>query len=156
MTSDLLSDFTRNNVDWLRRTSAHHASLSSEEWFQLAIVCEVLADLANKYRDVVHAVVVRGVEAVTLKDRLQRSLAFLRDSIQAMTELQQVGDRDSPNVWAALDRIGNAKAESETVHADLAALLALAAAEPPPVPEEILAAAEAGPFIRLDEFRKRR
>jgi hypothetical protein len=156
LTTDLLSDFTHNSVDWLRRTTARHASLSSEEWYQLAIVCEVFADLAKKYRDLVHAVLDRGIEGDTLKVRLKPSMAFLGDAVEAMTELQQVGERAVLNVRAALDRIRNANTDTEAVHADLASLLALAEAEPPPVPEDILAAAEAGPFIRLDEFRKRR
>ncbi|MHB1421603.1 MAG: hypothetical protein ACYC3I_00120 [Gemmataceae bacterium] len=155
VTTDLLSDFTRNNVDWLRRTTARRPSLSSEEWAELAIVCEILADLAKKHRALVHTAVDRGIEAGTLKGRLEWRLTFLSDNIQAMTELQQLG-ADSANVRAALERIRNAKAEIEAVHADLAALLTLAEADPPPVPEDILAAAEAGPFIRLDEFRKRR
>lgn len=154
--TDLLSDFTRNNVDWLRRTTARHGSWSMEEWFQLAIVCEVLVNLAKKYRDLVHTAVGRGIETCALKARLEWNLAFLHDNIQTMSELQQAGERASPNVGAAVERIRNTKEESEAIHADLTALLALAKVEPPLVPEEVLAAAEEGPFVRLNEFRKRR
>lgn len=151
LTIDLLSDFSQNNVDWLRRNTARHHSLSSEEGSQLAIVCEVLADLAKKQRDQLHIVLDRGIESGALKVRLQH-MAFIREAVQAMTELQQ---RAASNDWAALDCIRNARSETETVHAELVSLLTLAEAEPPPVQEDILAAAEAGPFIRLDEFRKR-
>jgi hypothetical protein len=119
-------------------------------------VCEFLADLAKKYRDLVHSTLDRGIEASVLQDRLQQSTAFLADAVQTMAELQQGGTRASINVRAALDRIRNANAETEAVHADLASLLALAKVKPPLVPEDILAAAEAGSFIRLDEFRKSR
>jgi hypothetical protein len=156
LTTDLLSDFAQNNVNWLRRATARHASLSSEDWSQLAIVCELLADLAKKHRDLVRTVLYRGIESSTLKVRLERSLAFLSDDIQAMSELQQMGERISPNVRAVVDRICNASAETKAVYKELASLLALAEVEPPPVPEGILATAEAGAFIRLDEFRKRR
>lgn len=157
LTINLLSEFTRNNIDWLRQTaSARRASLSPEEWSELAIVCEFIADLAKKYRDLIHTTLDRGIEAGTLRVRLQQSTAFFADAVQAMTELQQLSERASPNIHAALDRIQNANAETEAIHVDLASLLALAKAEPPPVPEDILAAAEAGPFIRLDEFRKSR
>jgi hypothetical protein len=119
-------------------------------------VCEVLAGLAKKRRDEVHIVLDRGIESGALKVRLEQSLSFIDDSIQAMTEHQQAGERASSVDGAVLERIRNANAETEAVQADLASLLALAEAEPPPVQEDILAAAEAGPFIRLDEFRKRR
>jgi hypothetical protein len=157
VTINLLSEFTRNNVDWLRQTAtARRASLSPEEWSELAIVCEFIADLAKKYRDLIHATLERGIEAGTLQVRLHQSTAFLADAVQTMAELQQGGTRVSPNVRAALDRIRKAHAETEAIHADLASLLVLAKVEPPPVPEDILAAAEAGTFIRLDDFRKSR
>lgn len=156
LTTDLLSDFTQANVDWLRRTTARHTQLSPDELSQLAIVCEILARLAADFRQLVDVVLKRGIEAGTLKVRLERSRASLGDAVGAMSELLQAGGRLSSDVRADLERIRKAHAEMETVHADLASLLALLEAEPPPVAEEILAAAEAGPFIRLDEFRKRR
>lgn len=156
MTTDLLSDFAQKNVDWLRQTTARRVSLSPEDWPQLVIVCEILGSLAKKQRDLVHAVLDRGIESHSLKVRLERSLAFLSDDIQAMSELQQMGEKVSADIGAVLDRIRNAKAETKAVHDDLTALLALVAAEPPPVPEDILTAAEAGSFVRLDEFKKRR
>lgn len=155
LATDLLSDFTRNNVEWLRRATARPASLSSEEWSQLAIVCEFIARLATSYRELVHACLERGIEAGTLKARLERSMAALGDTLRTFAELQQVGEGSGPDVRKALARIRNAAVEAEAVHADLAPLVALANAEPPPVPEAILAAAAAGPFVRLDEFRKR-
>lgn len=155
LTIDLLSDFTQNNVDWLRRTTARHRSLTSEEWPQLAIVCEFLADLAKKQRDRLRIVLDSGIESGALKVRLQH-MAFISDAVQVMTEVQKVGESAASTDSVALDRIRNANAEMEAVHSDLVSLLALLEVEPPPVQEDILAAAEKGPFIRLDEFRKRR
>jgi hypothetical protein len=154
--TDLLSDFTKINVDRLRQINARLPFLSSEAWSQLAIVCEFLARLATAYRDGVYAVLNRGIEAHTLKVPLKQSMAFIDDAVEAMSELQQpVSERFPADVPIHLDRIRNANAETKAVHADLASLLTLAEVEPPPVSEDILAAAEAGPFIRLDEFRKR-
>lgn len=156
-TTDLLSDFAQNNVDWLRRTTTkRRASLSVEEWSQFAIVCEFLAGLAVKYRDLVHTLLERGIESATLKERLESSTTFIDDAVQVMSDLQRTSESVSPDLQADLNRIRNASAVTEGVLADLVSLLALTEAEPQPVSEDVLTAAEAGTFIGLNEFRKRR
>ena len=157
VTADLLSDFARYNVDWLRSTTAaRHAPLTEEEWSQLAIVCELFASISAKYRDYIHTFLDRGIEARALRARLEPTLNYLGDAVRAMAELEGEGESDSDEVRSFLERIRKAKAETESVKEFLDSLLTFAHTEPPPVPEELLAAAEAEPFLRLDEFRKRK
>jgi hypothetical protein len=157
LAADLLSDFARYNVDWLRRTTAsRHAPLTEEEWSQLAIVCELFASISAKYRDYVHTFLERGMEARALRARLEPTLNFLGDAVRAMAELEEGGESASDKVRSFLERIRKAIAETESVKEFLDSLLTLAHIEPPPVPEDLLTAAEVGAFVRLDEFRKQK
>lgn len=153
---DLLTDFTRYNADWLRRITVNGLAVSAEEWSNLAYICEFLSRVNSRFRDYIRSDLNRGVEASKLQGRLEQNLAAVDDSILTMERLEKGAENASRDIQDAGSRIRSAKVEAKAVQAELASILALVKTEPPPVPEDILAAAEAGTFIRLDEFSQRR
>src|SRR5947209_3002946 len=92
MTTDLLSDVTRTNVDFLRRATSPLASLSPEDLQPLSLVCELLARAATVYCERVRARLGRGVEA----GKLRASMTLLDASIQAIDDFIQTLPQQPP------------------------------------------------------------
>jgi len=148
MTTELLPEMTRANVDWLREAIARGA-LREQNRGELAHICGVIAGLFESNLARLDEDLRRGVESGRLLLLAERVLAAADKALDIFDLIAQQADGTMPALVDLASRV-------RVVRERYAEVAALSRVEPPPVPEEVLAAAEAGPFIRLDELRRRR
>jgi hypothetical protein len=147
MATELLPEMTRANVDWLRE-AIRQGALREQDRGDLAHICGIIvglfeSNLARLDEDLRH-----GVEPGRLLPLAERVLSAADNALQAFDLIGQQAD-------GPLSALADLSSRVRAVRERYAEVAALSRVEPPPVPEEVLAAAEAGPFIRLDELRKR-
>jgi hypothetical protein len=93
-----------------------------------------------------------GAEAGQLLNRAAASIVVAQMALDTLSRLRAL-----PGASVIFSEVDEGIAVANQVRGKMTAVVAVAGApEPPPVPEDILTAAEAGPFTRLDDLRQRR
>jgi hypothetical protein len=155
MTTELLPEFTRASVSWLRQALGERKNgISQEEGRQFALLCGSIARQVSDLLLLIQDRLRGGVESRALLQELRNGIAVADEALREFGELR--GRVSGTESAATLSLIERTLRDVEAVRTELLSIARWADSPPPPIDLDKLAAADAGPFVRLEEPRGRR
>jgi hypothetical protein len=150
MTTELLSDYARHNVGWLREALAKRPDdLSRDEGETFAYLCSSIAGLFADLQERVQEHLAVGMESRSLLGLANALQPLAQEGIQQFAAARQRATA-IPELKAVLASLDAAIAGMERVRAFFASLVKQIRTSGPPVDLDKLRVLEAGPFIRLE------
>jgi hypothetical protein len=150
MTTEILSDYARHNVGWLREALAKRLDgFSRDEGEAFAYLCSRIAGLFAELQEQIQGRLAVGMESRPL---LALANAFHPLAPEAIGQFAAIRERVAavPELKAVLPLLDVAIAGMERVRAFFASLVTQIRTSGPPVDLDKLRVLEAGPFIRLE------
>jgi hypothetical protein len=152
MASTLLPELIRANTDWLQRRVGRMNGVSVAAQEDLEPVCFLLAEALELLWRTTQVDLRKGMSGDRLRERCRERLSVADEVITFITSLAGLpGVPESATV-----AFSEAVQKATVVREDFQKLLDWATAPPPSISRERLEAAEAGPFVRLENRETRR
>jgi hypothetical protein len=149
MTTDLLPNLAKTNVDWLGESVERQSHQQPASWRDFGAACRIIAHLFTVLLESVQEQLRTGAESRALLNTARASAHVAELALERLGKLQ--GLQGASVISADIDK---GIAAANQVRELMTAVVAVASApDPAPVREEVLAGAEAGPFTRLDKPR---
>jgi hypothetical protein len=151
MTTTILPELTRSNVDRLWEAVQSREVLKDLDWTEIFTAYVHVSEMFNSLIKRVHNRVERGATSRWVISQTSACVGIAGRALDLFNVLQAVLGADR-----IPDEVREAANVFEQGQAELAPLLAVAARPLPPIPDEVLKNAGKGPYVRLEEMRRRR